>query len=387
MYTFIGAYFLTAADQDIGFPAFKRGRSNELFTATIDKDLSIVQFFPVTIDRYHFRPCETVLRQYSLGDAFPYMLFWIDDQVMSVDLSDEAEVELAFDRFEMKPFADLQLARFFVKEDRSRAVRAISSAAKILDVDDETRFSFISSETSLASLVDGIWKASVSTEEPLVPSDEIFRQFEAFTKAAAYDLLKDPFFKDGDLWPYLFIIYESKFGYDEFLHILGREFLRKLTVYERVPSPVSGKVVSLIIEIYLKSEYDRELTETVAELMETDVFRVLCNWNPRLFMKAFEAAYGGAPELEIARRIVDILLLEEDDQIPEVARDELFSRLHEAIRELSFEDMRDFGLGLLDPDDEKARDRFFLLMSDRSRLSLSIQARLRHLTGYRAAKG
>jgi len=385
MYTLIGAYFLTDADQDVGFPAFKAARSNMLFTITVDKELSVIQFFPVIIDKFHFRRSEDKWASYSLGDTFPYMFFWIDEKLIAVDVSNEKAVEEAFEKFESKPFADLQLARFFAHRDRSRAVRAISKAAKTFDVDEESRLSFISSETSLASLTDGIWKATVSDEEPSVTADEIFRQFESVSKLIAHQLLRDAGFKNGGRWPYLFIIYESKFGYDEFVYILGKEFIRKLTVYERAPSPISGRLVSLILDKYLKSEYDRELEETVVELMETNVFQVLCDWDPHLHMKAFEAAHRSASDLEVARDIVDFLLTGERESFAPFQH-EVFARLYKSVKELSHEDLRDFGLSLLSPDDEAARDSFFSLMSDRGRLSRSVQARLRYLTGYRAVK-
>ncbi|MDP3077373.1 hypothetical protein [Bradyrhizobium sp.] len=386
MYTLVGAYFLTEADQDVGFPAFKADRSNMLFTVAVDKELSIIQFFPVIIDRFHFRRCEDHFGSYSLGDVFPFLFFWLDEQLVSVDVGSEAEVNAAFKEFEAKPFADLQLARFFANRDRPRAVRAISEAAKVLEIDKASRLSFISTETSLVSLVDGIWQAAKPEVSPAVTADEIFREFESIGKRRAHELLRDAGFKDSDRWPYLFIIYESKFGYDEFIYILGKEFIRKLTIYERAPSPISGRLVSLILDKYLKSEFDRELEETVEELMETNVFDVLCTWDPHLFMKAFDSTHRFAPNLEIAQEIVDFLLENEDDDFAVPFKQELFARLYKSFKDLSDSDLIDFGWSLLDPDDDGARDQFRLLMSDRSRLSLSIQARLRHLTGYRAVK-
>jgi hypothetical protein len=379
MYRLVGAYFLTQSDQDIGFPAFQTDRfSNALFTVSLDKDLKIAEFLPVSIDRFYLiRGKNPNVSLYSLGDEFSLLFFRVNSELVTINLRDSSEVELSFGKFAEKPFIVLQLARFFARESRSRAVQAISGVVNLFDVDEESKFSFISSETSLAALVDGVWEAARPEVSPAISLDDIFQEFESIQKVHAIDLLRDAGFKNGPYWAYLFIVYESKFGIDEYTYILGKEFVRKLAIFDRLPSVVSARVVSIVLDAYRKQEEDRELAETLSELMETSVFDVLCTLESTLFMKVFDATHRQSDYLTIARDVVEIIFGREEALVSRFER-ELFARLRDALGKLEMNDLSDFALGLIDPTDENEIDRFRELKDDRRKLLASVQAKLRH---------
>jgi rhamnose utilization protein RhaD (predicted bifunctional aldolase and dehydrogenase) len=71
--------------------------------------------------------------------------------------------------------------------------------------------------------------------------------------------------------------------------------------------------------------------------------------------------------------------LHKEEAIVAAFRRDLMARLRQSLADLELDDLRDFALGLLEPDDEKAIDRFRQLKDDRSRLLASIQTRLHHL--------
>jgi hypothetical protein len=234
MYKLIGAYFLTDADQDVGFPAFHAGRSNMLFTAIVDKELKILQFLPVIIDKFHLRLSTEELSSYSLGDRFGRVFFWIGHELKSIDVMNEAAVDVAFQKYADKPFVILQLARHFADQDR------------------------------------------------------------------------------------------------------------------------------------------------------TSVFETLCTLEPSIFMKAFNATHSSAHDLEIARDLLETVLFTEEAVIAPFRHD-LLARCRESVKRLESNDLYDFALGLLSPDDEPGVDRIRQLAGDRGRLLASVQARLHHMANSQSA--
>src|SRR5581483_1201898 len=375
------AFFLTEAPQDIGFPAFHSSRQNLLYTCTLDKDLKIIAFFPIYDDRFHFIPISSNATDFALGDNFPFLFFRTEaNTIEAINLNAIASnVDSFLENHKNNAFIRLQVARYFSEKDRSRAVRAISDAAEMFDLDAESKLSFISSETSLISSNKGVWEAIRPDVQTAATDDEIFLEFETLDKINAIQLLQSSDFKQTIYWPYLFLLYASKFGDDEFWFIVGKEYVRRLLLREALPAKIAVRVLNSVLGFHSNhmrrgQSPDRELLETIYDLIDTSVFDALSKLDPTLITKCLFLTLTDQMPLDAANALFDFIHARSERLPPEITR-ELMEELHRRIRGLDADDLGRFA-GAVFGHSEEDREKLADLAQDRNRLQKNVLTRL-----------
>jgi hypothetical protein len=387
MYSLDSVFFLTPMESDVGFPAFQNSRDNRLFTCTLNKDLEIQSFLPVYLEKFHHSQLPNFEKSFSLGDKFPFLFFRVNSQPIIIDLaSGPTHIENTVEQYRQFPFIRLQVARYYSMDNKSRAIKAISDAANSFDLDEDSRLGFISSESSLVSLNRGIWDAAGPRTAKASSSDDYFREFAGIDKARATGLLRDASLKTSEYWPYLFVTYASKFGFDEFLFILAKEHLTKLALYERMPTQIVGRITRLTFDYQMSlnregQSSDREFCEVMEELINTEVFAVLVRFDPSLAAIAFKLLHSNQAELDFVNDLLEFLL-DNEDWLPEISRRELTELIKSHVRRLEHIDLTSFSDAFAI--EEKDFDRLSELAPDKTRLLISVQARLNRLLRYRA---
>ncbi len=224
--------------------------------------------------------------------------------MITVDLTNTDSIRAAFDLFSDKPFVNLYLSRFFAIEDKKRAISAISVASSNLNLDDDSRMSFLSTEIALISTEGHVWEAERVSSSEAKAVDDIFRQFANLDKYAASKILRD---KHSEYWEYVYIVYEMKFGMDEFLYILGKDYLGSLITTSEPRSVIKANIVNLMLDGNRKNGDDREFNESLEALFDSPNFLELCYVDMRIFKKTFDVLYKHEDKYEIFTKLISYL--------------------------------------------------------------------------------
>ena len=322
MFKFSGALFLTRKIDDIGFPAFRKSFGNMIYTCSLNEKLQILKFYTVpNMDSFHYLNRADITNEkddtdgFAVGDTFPFMLVRGKKGLTELDLRDVDTILRKIEENRSEIFSNLQVLRFLSSKDikyHNDTVKAISEAAALFDLDESSHLSFLSSEISLSSKgTRGLFGHQLEIV-PLATIDDNLRRFIGLSEIEALRILRqDRISYDSD-WAYLYIYYDSKWGMDEFLYIVGKEYLGRLLLGQSVSPTLSAKIARLIIGSYnarlnTLAQEDRDVVEIFEDIVDDDVFYELCKASPDILEAIFRVIYRDLQGLDLATTLAHYL--------------------------------------------------------------------------------
>jgi hypothetical protein len=133
---------------------------------------------------------------------------------------------------------------------------------------------------------------------------------------------------------------------------------------------VEAQTPPCIDKIAIRTQPDRELKETLEDLLESHLFIPLCRLYAPLARLVLNVLYAGDDDEQLARETW-VLISRHKDDFPELSRRELIAQLKQLIRRFESRDLREFAIWLFHLEEEPSEE-IHKLLSQKARLLAAI---------------